>query len=141
MQNYRQKPPVRRVFASPKLLTKMHTIMNKVGVKKSTDLIISAFVSNSHEITSTKQLTRTVVEKIILYLQDHQRNESSIDEILCDAMRKVILRRVGNVIWHRHHSTDIKYIHNWILREGLFNKPLHEHNFEELFQLMMHVSE
>ena len=141
-QNFRRSnQPVRRVYASPKLLTKMHTIMNKVGVKKSTDLIVSAFVSNSHKITSTKQLTRTVVEKIILYLQEHQRNASSVDEILCDAMRKVILRKVGNIVWARHHSTDVKYVHGWIIKEGLFGKPLNDHNFEELYQLMVHVSE
>ncbi|MBW7844826.1 MAG: hypothetical protein H3C45_04135 [Bacteroidia bacterium] len=147
--DYQQKPnrpfktqrPVKRLNASPKLLTKMHTIINKVGVKKSTDLIVSAFTTGGNEITSTKQLTRTAAEKIILFLQDHQRNNSSVDEILCDTMRKIIMKRVGKIIWRRHHLTDIKYIHNWILREGLFSKPLHEHNFEELYQLLVHTQE
>lgn len=142
MQQHRSfNRPITRQFATPKLLTKMHTIMNKCGVKKSTDLIVSAFTTGGSEITSTKQLTRTVAEKIILFLQDHQRKNSSVDDILCDAMRKVILKRVGKVIWMRHRSTEIKLIHAWILREGLFEKPLHEHNFEELYQLMVHVGE
>lgn len=142
MQQHRpSNRPIRRQFATPKLLTKMHTIMNKVGVKKSTDLIVSAFTTGGTEITSTKQLTRTVAEKIILFLQDHQRKNSSVDEILCDSMRKVILKKVGKVIWIRHHSTDMKLIHTWILREGVFGKPLHEHNFEELYQLMVHVED
>jgi len=105
-----------------RLLTDTRMMDNKA------DLVFSF---SGQRTSSSKELTANEAAQLIQYLGTLPNIKTQ-----CNVMRRKIIAKAHKMRWEIAGKADMDRIDNWCITKGGFKKPLNDHNYDELVQLV-----
>lgn len=123
------------------MLTKMHTLLKKLGLTEFKQDIIDTHAFKGRYVFTSKNLFEKEAEAIIKYLKNLQlEGNPDRNQIISDIYCRKIFSCFAAMGWKGpDRRLDLPKVYTWIHEHGYLNKHLKKYSVDELPQLMDQV--
>jgi hypothetical protein len=135
------RPPLKKV--DEKTLTKMHTMLKRLGIMDLKQDLIDTYAFRGRYIFTSKSLFEKEAAAIIKFLKGLQlAGETDVVKITGDIYCRKIFScfKLMGPEWNTpERKLDMTKVHGWIMNQGYLKKHLKKYTNDELKELVLQV--